>query len=170
MAKKPAGKKRARHPLKRRKRRFVVVMDSSPEAKVSLKFASARAAHVDGGTLVVFHAVKPSEFQHWQAVKDAMAEETKQEARGLLKSVAAFVKEEYGLEPEIVIREGNPKEELQKYMEKSRDLFALFLGAHSEGEPGPLVDYFSGPLCGCLKCPVVIVPGCMTDDQIDEMA
>lgn len=145
-------------------------MDSSPEAKVSLRFASARAAHVDGGTLVIFHTVRPGEYQHWRAVKEAMAEETKKEARDLMKSVATFAEEEYGLEPEIVIREGNPKEELLAYMEKTRDLFALFLGAHAEGEPGPLVDYFSGPLCGCLKCPVVIVPGCMTDELIDEIA
>lgn len=170
MAKKPAPKKKGLHPLKHRKRRFVVVMDNSPEAKVSLHFASARAAHVDGGTLVIFHAVRPGEYQHWRAVKEAMAEENKKEARDLMNSVATFVEEEYGLEPEIVIREGNPKEELQSYMEKTRDLFALFLGAHPGGEPGPLVDYFSGPLCGCLKCPVVIVPGEMTEAQIDEMA
>jgi len=170
MAKKPAPKKRGRHPLKTRKRRFVVVMDDSPEAQVSLKFAAARAAHVDGGTLVIFNVVPPGEFHHWKAVGDRMQEESRKETRDLLKSVAAFVEEEYDIEPEIVIREGNPKEELQKYMTKTRDLFALFLGAHPEGDPGPLVDYFSGPLCGSLSCPVVIVPGCMTDEDIDEMA
>jgi len=170
MTKKPAGRKRGRHPLKERKRKFVVVMDSSPEAKVSLKFASARASHVEGGTLVIFHVIPPGEFHHWVAVQNAMAEETKDQAREMLKEVAAFVEEEYGLEPEIVIREGKPKAELQAYVEKTRDLFALFLGAHPEGDPGPLVDYFSGPLCGSLKCPVVIVPGGMTDEQINEMA
>ena len=170
MAGKKSKKGRGRHPLKARKRRFVVVMDSSPEAQVSMKFAAARASHVNGGSLVIFHVVAPGEFQHWVAVQDRMQLESKKEARDLLESVAAFVEEEYGIEPEIVIREGNPKEELQKYMEKTRDLFALFLGAHPEGEPGPLVDYFSGPLCGSLKCPVVIVPGGMTIEQIDEMA
>lgn len=170
MAKKPAAKKKGRHPLKQRKRRFVVVMDDSPEAKVSLRFASARAAHVDGGTLVIFHVVPPGEFQHWMAVQEHMKEESRKQAREMMKEIAECLEEEYGLEPEVVIREGLPKEELQKYMTKTKDLFALFLGAHPEGDPGPLVDYFSGPLCGSLNCPVVIVPGCMTDEQIDEMA
>ncbi len=170
MAGTKSKKGKGRHPLKTRKRRFVVVMDSSPEAQVSMRFAAARASHVDGGSLVIFHVVPPGEFQHWVAVQDRMQKESKKAARELLETAAAFVGEEYGIEPEIVIREGNPKEELQNYMEKTRDLFALFLGAHPEGEPGPLVDYFSGPLCGCLKCPVVIVPGCMSDEQIDEMA
>ncbi len=163
-------KGKGRHPLKTRKRRFVVVMDATPEAQVSMKFAAARASHVDGGSLVIFHVVPPGEFQHWIAVEDRMRRESLDEAREMMKKTAAQVEEEYGIEPEIVIRQGNPKGELQKYMEKTRDLFALFLGAHPEGEPGPLVDYFSGPLCGCLKCPVVIVPGGMTIEQIDEMA
>jgi nucleotide-binding universal stress UspA family protein len=170
MAKAPMRKKTGRHPLKQRKRKFVVVMDSSPEAKVSLQFASARAAHVEGGTLVIFHAIPPVEFQHWMAVKDEMAEQNKEKARAMMKEIAAFVEEEYGVEPEIVIREGQPKEELLAYIEKTRDLFALFLGAHTDGDPGPLVDYFSGPLCGALKCPVVIVPGGMSAKQIDEIA
>ena len=145
-------------------------MDDSPEAQVSLKFAAARAAHVTGGSLVIFNVVPPGEFQHWVAVQDRMNKESKKEARDLMKSVATFVKEEYGIDPEVVIREGNPKEELLAYVEKTKDLFALFLGAHPDGDPGPLVDYFSGPLCGSLKCPVVIVPGCMSDEQIDDIA
>ena len=166
---KPA-KKSGKHPLKERKRRFVVVYDDSPEAKVSIKFASARASHVTGGTLVLFHVVPPGEFQHWVAVKDRMEKESAKEAREMMKAVAADIEGEYGITPEIVIREGNPKDELRAYMAKAKDLFALFLGAHPEGEPGPLVDYFSGPLCGNLECPVVIVPGALSDEQIDDMA
>jgi len=170
MAIRKPRKQWGKHPLKERKRRFVVVYDDSPEAKVSLKFASARAAHVTGGTLVLFHVVPPAEFQHWVAVQDRMVKESEKEARDMMKDIAVCIKEEYGIAPEVVIRQGNPKDELQAYMEKANDLFALFLGAHPEGEPGPLVDYFSGPLCGCLKCPVVIVPGVLTDEQIDDMA
>ncbi len=170
MAGKADKKAKGKHPLKVRKRRFVVVMDATPEAQVSLKFAAARASHVTGGSLVIFHVVPPGEFQHWIAVEDRMRQESLEEAREMMKVTALKMEEEYDIQPEVIIRQGSPKEELQKYMEKTRDLFALFLGANPEGEPGPLVDYFSGPLCGCLKCPVVIVPGCMTDEQIDEIA
>ena len=159
-----------RHPLKKRKRRFVVVMDESPEAQVSLKFAAARAAHVTGGSLVIFHVVPPGEFQHWKTVENRMRQESLEKAREMMKSTAATLEKEYEIQPEIVIRQGRPKEELLKYIGKTRDLFALFLGAHPDGDPGPRVDYFSGRLCGALKCPVVIVPGCMTDEQIDKMA
>jgi len=156
--------------LRRRRRRFLVVIDDSPEARVSLHFASARAAHVDGGTLVLFHTIAPGGFQHWVAVEDRMKEEARAAARELLKGIAAKVEADYGIRPEVVLLEGNPKEELLKYIGEAEDLFALFLGAHPQGEPGPLVDYFSGPLVGSLKCPVVIVPGSLTGAQIDAMA
>jgi nucleotide-binding universal stress UspA family protein len=170
MAGKPKRKPKARKRLKRRRRRFLVVVDDSPEAKVSLHFASARAAHVEGGALVLFHVVAPAQFQHWVAVEDRMKEEARAEARELMKGIATKVEADYEIKPEVVIREGNPKEELLKYIGEAEDVFALFLGAHPEGDPGPLVDYFSGPLVGSLTCPVVIVPGTLTGEQIDAMA
>ena len=104
------------------------------------------------------------------AVEDKMREESLEEAELLMKDVADTVYNYCGVHPETVIKQGQPKEELQKFIDEEQDLFALFLGADTEGEPGPLVSYFSGPLVGSLRCPVVIVPGCIKDEQIDEMA
>lgn len=157
-------------PLVARRRRFVVVVDDSSECHVALRFASARAAHVEGGTLVLFHVILPGEFQHWMAVEDKMREESYEDAEDFLKRVSSDVTEYCGVVPEQVIRHGRPREELQKFLESEKDIFALFLGANTEGDPGPLVNYFSGPLVGSLKCPVVIVPGSLTDADIDEMA
>lgn len=152
-----------------RPRKFLVVIDDSPECRVALRFAAGRAGHVDGGGVVLFHVIRLAEFQHWIAVEDRMREEAYEGAEALMQEVSANVFDYCGVRAEIIIRTGDPKEELQKYIEEEKDLFALFLGANSEGDPGPLVDYFSGPLVGSLKCPVAIVPGCLTDAQIDEM-
>jgi len=157
-------------PLVARRRRFVVVVDTSPECHVALRFASARAAHVEGGTLVLFHVIPPAEFQHWMAVEDKMREESLEDAEDFLKRVSADVTEYCGVVPERIIRRGRAREELQKFLESEEDIFALFLGADTEGDPGPLVSYFSGPLVGSLTCPVVIVPGSLSDEDIDEMA
>ena len=163
-------KKEKSFPLFERRRRFVVVVDGSKESSAALRFASARAAHTLGGRLVLFHILKPSEFGHWMVVEDRMREEKYEEAEELLRGIASKVFEYCGGHPEVVIREGQPQDELQKFLEEEEDLFALFLGASSEGDPGPLVNKFSGPLVGLLKCPVVIVPGCLEDEDIDHMA
>lgn len=158
-------------PIHERKRKFVVVIDDSPESKAAIRFAAARAAHTAGGGIVLFHVILPARFQHWLGVQNRMMQESREEAEELLRNVALGIKGYCGLTPEQCIREGDPKEEIRAYIEdEAEDVFALILGAGAGDSPGPLVDYFSGPLAGSLKCPLVIVPGSLTDSAIDELA
>lgn len=156
-------------PITARARKFLVVADGSPESRVAIRFGAGRAAHVTGGGLILFHAIAPGAFQHWMAVADRMREEATEEARNMLEEVAAKVFAYSGVMPEIVIREGQPAEALQAYVNEEEDLFIMILGAGTEGSPGPLVEYFSGEAAGHLPCPLMIVPGGMTDSQIDGM-
>ena len=157
-------------PLRKRKRKFVVVVDGSPESKVAIRFASARAAHVEGGGVVLFHVIRPARFQHWMAVEDRMMEESREEAEELMQEIAEKVRGYCGVRPEITIREGDPKDELRAFITEETDVFALLLGAGTGDSPGPLVDYFSGPLANSLTCPLLIIPGTMSAEAIDEMA
>ncbi len=154
---------------KERPRSFVVVIDGSPESELALRFASGRAAHVRGGRLILFHAIPPGDFQSWMAVAEHMREERLAEAEEMLEEVAARVYAYSGVRPEIVIREGEPKAVLLDFLKEREDLFALILGASPTGDPGPLVDYFSGPLVAELPCPLVIIPGSLSPERIDEM-
>lgn len=157
-------------PIKKRLRKLLVVVDGSPESKVAIRFAAARAAHITGGELILFHCIRPGEFQHWVAVADRMREEAYEEAEALLKEVAERLHSYCGVSPEIVIAEGEPKDELTAYISSQSDIFGLVLGAGVQGEPGPLVDYFTGAEVGDLPCPVMLVPGTMTYEQVDSMA
>ncbi len=157
-------------PIKKRFRKLLVVVDGSPESKVAIRFAAARAAHITGGGLIIFHCIRPGEFQHWVAVADRMREEAYEEAQILMDEVAERIHDYCGVSAEIVIAEGNPQEELPKFMETREDLFGLVLGAGADGDPGPLVDYFAHQSVSKLPCPVMLVPGTMTYEQVDEMA
>ena len=160
------GQKR---PMKERPRKMVVVVDDTPESKVATRFAAGRAAHIEGGGLILFHCIRPSEFQHWLAVADTMMDEAYEKGNELLGEIAERVFTYSGVAPEIVIVDGEPQEQLMKFMENRDDLFSLALGANVEGEPGPLIDYFSGEVAGSLKVPIIIVPGGMSLDQIDDI-
>lgn len=157
-------------PVAKRHRKLLVVVDDSPESKVAIRFAAARAVHITGGGLILFHCTRPGEFQHWMAVADRMREEARQEAEELLASVSRRLNDYCGVEPETVVTEGEPDEEVVKYISSRDDIFGLVLGAGAEGGPGPLVDYFTGAAICDLPCPVFIVPGHMTYDQVDSMA
>ncbi|MBB4211087.1 nucleotide-binding universal stress UspA family protein [Rhodothalassium salexigens DSM 2132] len=156
-------------PQPSRRRKFLAVVDESPESRIAARFAAGRAAHMTGGGLILFHVIPPANFQHWVAVADTMREEAMADAYDMMERRADEIRAYSGIEPEIVVREGQPKEALRDYIAACDDLFALILGAGTEGDPGPLVEYFSGPLAGTLQCPVVIVPGGLSAEDIDAM-
>ncbi len=157
-------------PPAKRVRKFMVVVDESPEANVAIRFAAARSAHVTGGELILFHCIRPGEFQHWMAVADRMREEAREEAHMLLNQVADRLHAYCGVSPEIIIAEGEPQEEIKKCIEAQDDIFGLVLGVGGEGGPGPLVDYFTSDLAMQLPCPLFLIPGNMTYEQVDAMA
>jgi len=156
-------------PIADRERKIVVVVDETPESKVAIRFSAGRASHISRGGLVLFHCVKPSDFQHWIAVADRMSEEAYEEAEILLSEIAERVYAYCGVSAEIVIVEGEPQEELKKYMDVTDGLFTLILGANADGDPGPLVDYFSGPTMGNMPVPVMIIPGNMSYETVDSL-
>ena len=68
------------------------------------------------------------------------------------------VRETLGIEPELVVREGKPAEEIHKLIEEDQDIAILVLaaGAAKEG-PGPLVASIAGK-GAAFPIPVTVVP------------
>ncbi len=157
-------------PIKKRRRKLLVVVDSSPESKVAIRFGAARAAHITGGGLILFHCIRPVEFQHWMAVAERMREEAHDEAKALLDEMGSRLYAYCGIMPDIVLTEGEPSVELRKFIETQEDIFGLVLGVGSDGGPGPLVDYFTRDVAASLPCPVLLIPGDMTYEEVDSIA
>ncbi|MBW0008107.1 MAG: universal stress protein, partial [Sphingomonas sp.] len=50
------------------------------------------------------------------------------------------------------------------------EIAALVLGAAPSGSPGPLVVNFTGHDAGQLPCPVMIIPGSLTDERLEQLS
>ena len=61
------------------RRKFLVILDESPEVDTALYFAASRASHT-GGSLVLLYVIEPQDFQHWMGVKEIQQEEETQKA------------------------------------------------------------------------------------------
>lgn len=147
--------------------KFLAVVDDTPEFLTALRFVSLRAAKIKG-MVTLLYVLPPADFQHWAAVQELMREEALEEARLKLDGYAARVREAAGLEPELVIREGKPHDEIVALINQDKDIHILVLGAANEENPGPLVSAFSsGPLLRSLRVPVLFVPGTLSDEAID---
>lgn len=149
---------------------FLVVVDDSEEMPVALRFACRRAQHT-GGRVALLYVVEPADFQHWMAVGDLMREEARSEGEQLLQRLAAQVNELTGSLPVLYVREGGRREELMKLIEEEPGISILVLAASTEQRgPGPLVTALTGKFMGKLRIPVTIVPGNLSDEDIDAVS
>jgi nucleotide-binding universal stress UspA family protein len=148
-------------------RKFLVVVDKTPECQVALRFATRRAQHT-GGRVTLMCVATPGEFQQWRGVEEIMKDEAHAEAESLLHAAAKIVNDLSGILPELVIPYGTVTECLGKLLKDDKDISILVLasGAGKEG-PGPLVSMFASAV---QAIPVTIVPGTFTDDQVDALA
>ncbi|WP_439605042.1 universal stress protein [Shinella sp.] len=65
------------------RRKFLVVVDESPECSRALLFAGRRALHT-GGAVVLLYVIVPSEFTQWVGVENIMRAEATEEAEKAL--------------------------------------------------------------------------------------
>ena len=62
------------------RRKFLCVIDDTPECDRALVYAATRARHTAGG-LVLLYVIPPGDFQHWRGVEEMMRAEAMDEAR-----------------------------------------------------------------------------------------
>jgi len=148
---------------------FLVVVDDSAEMPVALRFAGRRAK-ATGGHVALFYVIEPSDFGHWMAVEDLMEKERRLEAEEVLKKHSDLVVELTGQLPMLYIREGQPRDALLKLLEEQPQISILVLASGSgQRGPGPLISALTGKFYKRLKIPLTIVPGTLTDEQIDAL-
>src|SRR5882757_11439103 len=149
---------------------FLVVVDESPEMPNALRYACRRAKRT-GGRVAMLYVMEPPEGQQWGAVVDLMRQEARQEAEAIVARHADDAVALTGQPPAIYIREGKSRDELIKMLTEDRSISVLVLVSASSGEgPGPLVTAFAGKLGSQLRVPLTIVPGALTEAEIDAIS
>jgi nucleotide-binding universal stress UspA family protein len=151
-------------------RKFMVVVDRTPECMSALRFAARRAARTGGGVTMLY-VIPPEEFQQWFGVAEAMDRDKRDEAEARLTQLAGEVHALAGVMPEFAIRQGETVEQVLAHIAEHDDIAVLVLGAGEGGEgPGPLVSALVGKRGGRMPVPVTVVPGGMAPEKIDAIS
>ena len=147
---------------------FLVVVDQSAELKLALRFA-ARRARATGGRVAMLYVTEPAEAE-WLGVGDIMREERRAEAEQRLQELSTQVQTLAGEMPILYVREGAVRDELLKIVDEEPSISILVLAADAgAGGPGPLVTALTGKFAGKLHIPLTIVPGSLTDEEVDAI-
>ena len=149
-------------------RKFLVVLDDSRECLNAMRFAALRAAHTGGG-VTILSIVPPEEFQTWLGAADLMRAEARERIEAHFEVFAKWMRDKQGVNPELVIREGDPVNEILSQVRDDAEIAVLVLGAGTDKNgPGPLVTAMSRN-SGSLPIPITIVPGDLSKERLESI-
>ena len=149
-------------------RKFLVVLDDSRECLSAMRFAAMRAMKTGGG-VAILSVIPPDEFNHWIGVSDLMREEARERIQAHFDIFAKLMRDSNKIDPDLIIREGEPIKEILGYVTDNPEVGVLVLGAGTDNSgPGPLVSQLSKN-SGSLPVPITIVPGNLSKEQLEAI-
>jgi len=149
-------------------RKFLVVLDDSRECLNAMRFAAMRAASTGGG-VEILSVIPPDEFNHWIGVSEVIREEARERIHAHFEVFAKWMRDRQGVDPVLVIREGEPVQEIIAQIDADPDIGVLVLGAGNDRKgPGPLVSQLSRS-SGSLPIPITVVPGDLSKEKLEAI-
>ena len=149
-------------------RKFLLILDDSQECLNAMRFAAMRAARTGGG-VEVLAVIPPEEFNHWIGVSDIMRSEARERIEVHFEVFAKWMRDRQGVDPELVIREGEPIQEILAQVKDDPEIGVLVLGAGTDKKgPGPLVTQLTKN-AGSLPIPMTIVPGDLSKERLEAI-
>ena len=149
-------------------RKFLVLLDDSRECLNAMRFAAMRAAKTGGG-VEILSVIPPDEFNHWIGVGNVMREEARERIEVHFEVFAKWMRDRQNIEPELVIREGQPVDEIMAQIRDDPEIGVLVLGAGTDKKgPGPLVTQLTKN-AGGLPIPITIVPGDLSREKLEAI-
>lgn len=147
-------------------RKFLVIVDDSPECAKAVTFAALRVRRT-GGTVVLLSVIEDDNYQHWLGVGNIMRAEAIQTMESLQARQAARIASFGSIAVEKIIREGKKVEQIEAAILDDNDIAILVLASADSTEgPGPLVASIATRGIDAFRVPVTIVPGSISDSDL----
>jgi len=152
------------------KSKFLVCINEKEHSRTALRFASAKAKW--GRNLVeMLYVIDPVDYNTIFSVADVIKEERKSEAQKLLSTLAKETNEWSGVTPSFLIREGRVVDEIISCIDEDHDISLLIVGAAPDGSTtkGGMLTQLTNEIGDKYHIPLLVVPGNLTDQQIEEL-
>src|SRR5436305_2449092 len=152
------------------KPKCLVIVDDTAEWDRAVYYASRWAVRVGGGVVMLRVIETEDQNQQWLGVADIMRAEALEDANAALDRASGRANGIAAITPERVIREGDATEQILDVIEQDFDISMLVLAANAGAEgPGPIISMLAKTV-GTFPIPVTIVPGNLSDEDIDALS
>ena len=150
--------------------KYLVCVDASDVSRKALRFACIKARK-RGILLDILHVITPSDIQALQGVADVMRQEAREAAEALLQSMADEASTITGIVPTLLIREGNPGEQILAQTLEDYYTNMVVLGVSPGSNSGMrVINWLTSQSGKKLSIPMMLVPGNLSDEQMEELA
>ena len=148
----------------------LVLVDDTPEWERAVYYAS-RWAMRSGGSVVMLRVIETGDLnQQWLGVAEIMRTEAEADANDAIDRAAGRAYAIAAIAPERAIREGDPVAQIRDVIDKDADICMLVLAAGTGAEgPGPIITALAKS-AGTFPIPLVIIPGHLSDAEIDGLS
>jgi len=151
------------------KTKLLLCINDTPHSRVTLRFACSKAKK-SGYAVEMLHVIDTADNQNFLSMADVMRQEQRDEAEELLKKFADECYETYGVTPSLLIKEGLIGEQIVATAQADLGINMLLVGTSPETVArSNLIPWLTGQLGSKLQIPMLIIPGNLTDQQIDEL-
>ena len=149
------------------KRKYLVVIDDTEECDRAVYWAAKRAGRTKSA-IVMLRVIETGDAgAQWLGVADIMKAEALDSAKAAFRKYADRIAGIAKIRTDEAIREGVTAEQIVKLIDEDQDIGILVLAAAAGKDgPGPLVSGLA-KIAGNFPIPVAIVPGHLSDDEID---
>ncbi|MBV5271413.1 MAG: universal stress protein [Afipia sp.] len=152
------------------KPKCLVVVDDTAEGDRAVYYASRWAVRVGGGVVMLRVIDTGDRNQQWLGVAEIMQAEAEETANAALDRASGRANGIAAITPERVIREGDPGEQILDVIDKDVDIAMIVLAASAGAEgPGPIIAMLA-KTAGTFPIPMTIVPGNLSDIDIDALS
>ncbi|MGL4265105.1 MAG: universal stress protein [Afipia sp.] len=152
------------------KPKCLVVVDDTAEGDRAVYYASRWAVRIGGGVVMLRVIETEDRNQQWLGVADIMRAEAEEIANAALDRASGRANGIAAITPERVIREGDPGEQILDVIDKDVDISMLVLAASGGAEgPGPIITMLA-KTAGTFPIPITVVPGNLSDVDIDALS
>lgn len=149
-------------------RKFLVLFDDSHECLNAMRFAAMRAASSGGGVMIL--SVIPTEdIQFGFGVADVMRAEAQERIEAHFEVFAKWMRARPKVEPELIIKEGNPADELMALIASDPEIGVVVVGINSDNSAtNPILNRLLREASN-LPCPITVVPADLPKERLEAI-
>jgi nucleotide-binding universal stress UspA family protein len=149
------------------KRKYLVIIDDTPECGRAVYWAAKRAGRTKSVVEMLRVIETGDRNQQWLGITDLMQVEQMDAAKAVREKYAGRAAAIAKVKVERVIRDGNTADEILNLIDEDADIGILVLAAGNDNDGfGPLVTHIA-KAAGTFPIPIAIVPGHLKDEDIE---